>query len=202
MDIGLKCKCGCVEGVAQNVRPSNGIHLICYCKDCQAFASYLGREQDLLDEAGGTEIFQIAPADLRISKGKDQIRCVQLSPRLMRWYTDCCKTPIGNTMPNAKMPFAGVGISFFNLDSKQSQFNEAFGPIVEKCFGKYCRGPMPPGAKETASFSIFGRIGWFILRGLFLGKNKPSPFFDENGKPVVDPIILSQEKLKLIYSSR
>ena len=65
-------------GVASDVSPSGRFPFICYCKDCQAFARFLERP-DLLDPAGGTDIFQMPPARLS-DKG------------VLRWYTDCCRT--------------------------------------------------------------------------------------------------------------
>jgi hypothetical protein len=54
----LGCRCGHVRGVANDVTPNSGFRFICYCWDCQAFARFLGRP-DVLDQAGGTDIFQM-----------------------------------------------------------------------------------------------------------------------------------------------
>ncbi|MCX6123491.1 MAG: DUF6151 family protein [Proteobacteria bacterium] len=202
MDVDLKCRCGKFTGTAYEVTPSSGNHLLCYCKDCQAFAKFLGRSQDLLDEAGGTEVFQLTPAQIRISKGLDQIRCIQLTPRLMRWYTDCCKTPAGNTMPSAKMPFVGVEISLFSLEKGDRKFVKAFGPILEKCFGRYACGHLPPDAKEKATVGIFVRIAWFLLKNRLSGKSKPHPYFHDNGDPIVTPVFLEKEVLGKLYQTR
>jgi len=43
LDIPLRCRCGHVRGVAIGVAPSTGFRFVCYCKDCQAFARFLGR---------------------------------------------------------------------------------------------------------------------------------------------------------------
>ena len=57
LDLPLRCKCGHVRGVAVDVSPSTGFRFVCYCGDCQAFARFL-RRTDVLDAAGGTDIFQ------------------------------------------------------------------------------------------------------------------------------------------------
>jgi Family of unknown function (DUF6151) len=64
-DVPLRCRCGRVCGIANDVAPSVGFRLICYCKDCQAFARFLERS-DVLDAAGGTDIFQMPPGRVRI----------------------------------------------------------------------------------------------------------------------------------------
>lgn len=53
MNIPLRCECGTVTGFAETRGLS--VHGACYCRDCQAFARFLGRPERMLDEAGGTE---------------------------------------------------------------------------------------------------------------------------------------------------
>jgi hypothetical protein len=69
------------------VSPSAGFRFVCYCTDCQAFARFLGRP-DVLDAAGGTDIFQMPPAHLKLPAGTDALRCLCLSAKVLRWYTD------------------------------------------------------------------------------------------------------------------
>jgi len=58
-DLKLKCNCGKVTGILFNVKPRCGNRLVCYCKDCRNFAKYFDNADDILNEFGGTEIFQI-----------------------------------------------------------------------------------------------------------------------------------------------
>src|SRR5262249_44063266 len=95
-DVPLRCQCGRVRGVANAVSPSAGFRFVCYCDDCQTFARFLERPE-VLDPAGGTDIFQMAPARVKLTAGADALRCLSLSNQVLRWYTDCCRTPIGNT---------------------------------------------------------------------------------------------------------
>jgi len=96
MDLPLRCRCGRLRGIASNVSPSTGFRFICYCKDCQAFARFLDRA-DVLDPAGGTNIFQMPPGRVKLTAGTDAMRCLRLSDKVLRWYTECCRTPIANT---------------------------------------------------------------------------------------------------------
>ena len=52
MDLPLKCRCGAVRGEMQPRRAYT--RATCYCKDCRAYARFLG-QPGVLDEAGGTE---------------------------------------------------------------------------------------------------------------------------------------------------
>jgi len=116
LDIPLRCKCGHVRGVAINVSPSTGFRFFCYCKDCQTFAHFLGRA-DVLNPAGGTDIFQMPPARIQLTEGTDALRCLRLSDKVLRWYTDCCRTPIANTAADPRFPLAAVIHSFMDHEA-------------------------------------------------------------------------------------
>jgi Family of unknown function (DUF6151) len=64
-EVQVRCRCGEVVGVVANVAPRKVNRVVCHCDDCQAFAHRLGRA-DLLDEHGGSDIIQIAPASLAL----------------------------------------------------------------------------------------------------------------------------------------
>ena len=88
--VDLRCQCGAVRGLANTVAPDTGMHVVCMCDDCQAFAHFLERD-DVLDASGGTAIFQLRPAQLEITAGREHLRCMRLSEKgLLRWYAGCC----------------------------------------------------------------------------------------------------------------
>ena len=62
--VNLSCECGEVKGIAHNITPKTGNHIVCMCIDCQTFAHYLGKEEDILDEYGGSHIFQVTPSQI------------------------------------------------------------------------------------------------------------------------------------------
>lgn len=105
MDIPLRCRCNHVRGLAREVSPSAGFRFVCYCEDCQTFARFLGRP-DILDAPGGTDIFQMAPASVKLTEGTEAIKCISLSKKVLRWYADCCRSPIGNTVADPRFPIA------------------------------------------------------------------------------------------------
>lgn len=85
-EISLKCSCSTVQGVASQVTPKSGVRILCYCDDCQAFARFLDQEKLVLDEYEGTDIYQMPIANVRITQGKGQIRCMRLSHKgMFRW---------------------------------------------------------------------------------------------------------------------
>lgn len=182
--VDLKCLCGEVEGKLDIV-PGSFFHVECLCCDCQTFAKHLGNADKILNEYGGTELFQTYPAFMQITKGKDQINCVQLYEKgIFRWHTACCNMPLGNTMKSAKAPFVGVSVKLMQF-ADQSEKDFSLGPISLKAFGKYSIGEMPKDAHPKFPVSYMPKILFFMIKGFFTKKYTPSSFF-EGKAPVSD----------------
>src|SRR5512146_1569363 len=121
----LACRCGMVRGFASTEPPYN--HVVCYCRDCQAFAHFLGRADEILDEHGGSEIVQMRTRNLTLSQGADRLACVRLTPNgPLRWYTSCCNTPIGNTALKPRISFVGLVAACLEKDPPVAR---SFGPV-------------------------------------------------------------------------
>ncbi|MBX2799781.1 MAG: hypothetical protein KTR31_19035 [Myxococcales bacterium] len=51
-------------------------------------------------------MFQFTPARITFTEGSEALRCMRLGPKgPLRWYTDCCKTPVANTFAHRPSPF-------------------------------------------------------------------------------------------------
>lgn len=122
-DLPLRCRCGRVRGIASEFAPSGGFRLVCYCRDCQAFARFLDRA-DVLDAAGGTDIVQMPPGRVKLTAGIDAVRSLQFSNKVFRWYADCCGSPIANTASSARVPFFGLVHSFISVEAEGPSRNE------------------------------------------------------------------------------
>ena len=149
LDVPLRCRCGRVRGVASDVSPSSGFRFVCYCKDCQAFARFLERA-DVLDPAGGTDIFQMPPGRVKLTAGTDALRCLRLSNKVLRWYTDCCRTPIANTAAGPRFPVVAVIHSFMDHEADGRSRDEVLGPPLCRIFERSAVGPLPPNAPAAA----------------------------------------------------
>lgn len=180
--------CGAVEGVAVGVTPQSGNRVVCCCDDCQRFAEHLNGESDILDEFGGTDIYQTSQSQVTVNSGAEHLRCVRLSEKgLTRWYTDCCKTPIGNTL-SAKVPFVGGIHSFMDIDQGR---DETLGPVRAYVQIQHARGePTYPHGAEKFPLGITLRIVRKMLMWKLRGMSKPSAFYDESGKAQSKPTVL------------
>lgn len=185
--IPLKCRCGAVKGTATNITPASGNRVVCCCADCQAFVAYLGDDAQTLDEFGGTDIFQITQSQVQISEGQDKLQGMRLSKKgLLRWYTSCCNTPVGNTM-SASMPFVGVIHSFIDLPERDS----VLGPVRAYIQTQTAKGsPSYPTHHKKFPLGFTLRIIRMMLLWKLRGLHRPSVFFDENGRLNTKPIVL------------
>ena len=169
----------------------------CYCTDCQKFARFLERP-DVLDGAGGTDIFQMPIGRVKLIAGTDKIRCLRLSGKVYRWYTDCCRTPIGNTA-GPRVPVVGLIHCFMDHEARSRSRDEVLGPPFCRIYERSAIGPLPPMAPPPPSFGVFVRraskmLGWW-LRGL----GRPTPFFDDrtNAPRSVPRVLTPSERAAL-----
>jgi hypothetical protein len=183
-----------VRGIAHDVSPSAGFRFVCYCGDCQAFARFLDRP-DVLDVAGGTGIFHMPPARVTLTAGTDALRCLRFSDRVLRWYSECCRTPIANAAASPRFPVLGVIHCFMDQEIASRSLDEALGPPLCRLYERSATGPLPPDAPAPLSAGVFIRrvpklLGWW-MRGL----NRPHPFFDDRtGAPLAVPRVFTPDE--------
>jgi hypothetical protein len=189
MDHPLQCKCGTIKGVVGNPRSAN--RAVCYCRDCQNFARFLGKESETLDARGGSDIVQVLPKNVTFMQGVNSLACMRLTDKgMVRWYAACCKTPIGNTLANYKISF--VGLLHNCLESAEHpSLQESFGPV--RCYvnGQGAIGEPKPKTRGTGAV-----LWWFartVLKARINGDYQHTPFFRmETGLPIVAPQVLRE----------
>jgi len=180
VDIPMRCRCGHVRGVARAVSPSAGFRFVCYCKDCQAFARFLERP-DILDAGGGTDIFQLPPGQVTFTAGLDALRCVRLSGKVLRWFAECCRTPIANTAADPRFPVVALIHSITDCTADERSRDALFGPPLCRIYEHSAIGPLlsnaPPPSLRVFAYRATKVVGWW-MRGLA----RPNPFFEDRTK--------------------
>lgn len=185
----LQCKCGTLKGGVDH--PEKALRLVCYCKDCQAFAHYLGRAADVLDPMAGTDIVAVHPGQVTFTEGQEMLACMSLSDKgMLRWYASCCNSPMGNTSRSIKL--AHVGLLHSCLEAGPGGLDRAFGPVRMRSATKGARGTPPAapfGAIKSLPHFVLG-----LLAARISGSYRRTPFFHQDGTPVATPTVLSDEQ--------
>src|SRR5262249_21727063 len=109
---------------------------------------------------------------LEFTEGADQVRCMRLSPKgNHRWYAECCRTPLGNTIP--WIPYVGVVRSAF--ESPSADDASTFGKVLVSNVGSAVGGP-PPGVGLT--FRGVAHVTRLLASWAMRGLGHPTPLFD------------------------
>ena len=197
MHHSIRCHCGKLKGTLNRNQEVN--RCVCYCADCQAFARFLKREHEILDEMGGTSIIQTIPANIKFTEGIENLTCMRLTENgLLRWYASCCNTPIGNTPPTPNLSFIGLIHTCFSSD--QTSLDKAFGFIQMYVNTKSAIGENKPKSAGVLSGTL--RVIGMMLKARFDGRYKQTPFFVmEFGTPIVVPKVLNAEELKSVKNA-
>ncbi|WP_417457781.1 DUF6151 family protein [Kordiimonas sp.] len=188
-DVPMSCTCGKVKGMIRGLSPASTNHVRCPCVGCQSYAHYLGRADDMLDEGGYSNIFQMNPRNFEIHEGHEHLAAVRITKTgPLRWYTDCCKTPLGNTFPRGGMPFLGVLPICTGFKGTSPEVVEMVGPV--RAVG-YEKPPVPFGSKLRTTLMIMRLFTKMMIWRIREGKSW-KPFFDEHSlRPIKKPITLT-----------
>lgn len=193
MSHSIECTCGKLKGTL-NHNHNDVNRCVCYCSDCQAFARFLKRENEILDEKGGTSVIQTISSNVTFTEGIENLSCIRLTSNgSLRWYADCCNTPIGNTSPNLNISF--VGVIHNCLSSDQNLLDRTFGSERAHIYTKCAIGKDKP--KSTGLLLSYFRILRMVIKARLDGSYKRTPFFVlESGNPTSTPKVLSNKELK------
>jgi hypothetical protein len=203
-DLPIRCDCGELRGVLRGVSAGRGNRIVCYCDDCQSFAHFLGGAERTLDSHGGTDIFQLSPARLEITKGADRLACMRLRPNgLLRWYASCCHTPIGNTLASRQIPFVGLIHRCVDHAADGRPRDEVLGPTRARVQARFAKGDRSSlDAHDRGPLSLFVRFGAVLLAARLRGDHARSPFFRATGEPTATPRVLTPDELRAVEAAR
>ncbi len=205
IDLPVKCSCGALRGRLREVSSESGNRCICYCDDCQLFAHFLWRAEEILDGNGGTDIFQMSSGRLELDAGRERLVCIRLSASgMFRWYAACCNTAIGNTPGSNRVPFVGLIHSCVDHAAEGRSRDEALGPVRMRGFARFATGDRSKlEADDGPPLAMEARVIEILRRALEQGEEKLSPFFyADKDEPSVVPRILTPAELQATERAR
>ena len=135
------------------------------------------------------------PGRVKLTAGTDAMRCLRLANKVLRWYTECCWTPVANPPAVPGFPVIGMVHSFMDHEAAGRSRDEALGPPLCRLYERSAVGPLPPNAPGPPSLGAYAGhaskiLGWWV-RGL----NRPTPFFDDRTKaPRAVPRVLTRRE--------
>lgn len=167
------CRCG---AFAAEIDPKGGTRAVCYCRSCQRFAA-LTDATDSLDDYAGSDLFQVAPENARITKGSDKLTWIRLTAKgPLRWHTTCCNTPFANTLATPSVPFLTIMTHRFSDP-------EAVGPVVIRVFRREATGRVP----DDGTGGTLPLLLAFVPRAVksrLTGGWRRNPLFGVNRQPI------------------
>ncbi|KQT12997.1 DUF6151 family protein [Ramlibacter sp. Leaf400] len=175
----FQCRCGTLRGEVDE--PRRAMRAVCYCRDCRAYAHWLGQPDYVLDPLGGTDIVATHARHVRLTAGASSLACMSLSPRgLLRWYASCCRTPIANTPRQWKLPYVGL---VHTCLAQSRPLEPDFVPVQMDINTKSALGSAP----HRGGPGMMARFGAMVLRlsaARLTGSYRKTPFFVADGEPV------------------
>ena len=186
MTTPFQCNCGDTAWSVDDTTSTT--QLVCFCKDCQAFANHLGATNYITNGIGGTPIVHCSPHAVQITKGRDNIKMLRLSPNgAYRWYAGCCNTPIGNGLTNPKLAFIG-------LITANTDYAHLLGPV--KCYVN-TSGSYIPGIRKFGVGTVVWNVVKRIIMGRITGNWRRNPFFSPpDMTPIAEPQVLTKAERK------
>ncbi len=188
-ELPIRCSCGLVSAIATNVRPGSVNRMVCHCRGCTAYAHAFGRQTEILDPHGGTEVVQMSPRRLRFTSGIEHVGCVQMSDAgALRWIANCCKTPLAHTLPSLRLPFLAVNHLCIVWPAGASK-EALVGPIRARVNGRFSGSQaVKLGAGRGDLLAMLLHYVPRFLGWLVRGDARHSAFLDRpGGKPIASP---------------
>jgi hypothetical protein len=181
-----------VRGTLHDAAPKNGTRVTCYCRDCQAYEAFLGRTDDVLNDKGGSDIYQTVPHRFTLETGHEHLAAIRVTDgRLLRWYTRCCQSPLGSTPDTPDLPIMGLLTKPF-LQQDADAAEKAFGKSKGALFPKEAWSPPLEDNASLPALIVAALARAFGTR--LKAKGKEHPFFTADKTPRVEPRLLSPEE--------
>jgi hypothetical protein len=151
----------------------------------------------MLDSRGGTEVVASLPKQVQFTDGQQALACLSLSPRgILRWYAECCRTPIGNTPRNPNVAY--VGLIHSCLEAHSPSLKSSFGPLRMAVNTKSAIGKV----ESTPVGTVIGVLTLMraLLGARLSGSYRENPFFVAgSATPIRQPYVLSEAEREQAY---
>jgi hypothetical protein len=186
--LAFSCQCGRVTGHIERAIATEGDHIVCHCTDCRDLVRHLGQDARVLDQFGGTALFQSRCARVRLETGLDQLACLHMTTaKTLRWYAACCSSPLFNTYANGRVPYVTTILANCNA----ADIRQLLGTPIGHLFTKEATSD----ASALPQLSMAGLMRRFLVRmikDMVSGDRRRSMLFDpQTLAPIATPRYLT-----------
>ncbi len=121
----------------------------------------------------------------------------------VRWYANCCKTPIGSTALQSNMPFFGMLPRLLLGSDDQARVDALLGPPTTAFFADHAiarnkRDLVNRGRMSALAIAALGRR---LVVAKLRGDHKRSPFVDPaTGALRAEPVLLTEAARAALYA--
>ena len=131
----------------------------------------------------GTDLYQGRAARVEVASGKDRLACLHLTDKpTLRWYAECCDTPLFNTYGTARIPYVTV-----LLANCESGWRDRMGGPLGHLFLQDATRPTGD-AKAVAMPRLLARVVPRLLRDWLSGDRRRLAMFDPDTlRPIATP---------------
>ena len=180
----FSCRCGSVRGRIEKATPREGDFVVCHCTDCQTFATRFDAGERVMDLNAGTPLYQSRCARVRIEQGLGEMRCVHLTEKpTLRWYAQCCDTPLFNTFATGKVPYVTTLVGNCDEGLRTRLLGEPIGHLFVD--------DDPNDVGDVRHLPMATLMRHFFIRmvkDILSGDRRRSPLFDPRTlEPIVAP---------------
>ena len=188
--LSFACDCGTVTGTMLGAGPDQGDHVVCHCTDCQNLTHYLGHA-DILDAQGGTALYQSRCARMKLHSGRERLACVHLTDKpTLRWYADCCRTPLFNSYRNGKIPYITTQLAACDPAARE----RLTGPPLGHLFTADGIGDTSAMSKMSMG-KLMRRFFPRMIRDMLSGDRRRCELFDAKTlEPITAPYRLTEQE--------
>lgn len=186
----MQCVCGAFKAQLKRARPA--LRVVCYCRDCQSYSHYLAAQAPLgLDKQGGTEVIAVAPEDLVLEQGAEQLRCMSLSEKgTYRWYTHCCGSAVAVMPRQARV--AHISIVASTLRRAGVDLDAEFGQVQVVANRASAHGEAQPRpAQQIRAMAAYG-MGLVVQR--VNGHWRSNPLLESGTWQPIMPVLVLEKK--------
>ncbi|WP_370034109.1 DUF6151 family protein [Qipengyuania mesophila] len=177
-----------MAGEIEKATTAEGDHVVCHCTDCRDLVRHFGQEARVLDVHGGTALYQSRCARMRIHHGRDRLAGLHMTEGpTLRWYAECCGTPLFNTYRNGRIPYVTTLLA--NCDAAaRTSLGEPLGHLfLDDAAGD------TSGLKPLSMNRLMRRFFPRMIKDILSGDRRRSALFDpETLEPIAKPRQLTQ----------